>query len=372
MNKQIYTNEICLKLCTFDKYINNIKKKEMKVMNLTGILKMEMQETEIPEIMNDNDVLIKMKVVAVCGSDIHYYTDGKIGSKVVNYPFPVGHECAGIVEKTGKAVTKVKPGDRIAIEPAISCGVCDQCINGRPHTCRSLRFLGCPGQAEGSMAEYIVMPEECCFPIPDHMSLDEAALSEPLSIGVYAVKRSIPMQDAKIGILGYGPIGMSVMLAAKSKGGKNFYVTDKIDERLNIATKEGAMIASNRVKEDSIEKILDAEPLGMDVVFECCGQQETLEDAIALLKPGGTVMIIGIPSFEKWQITADLARSKEITFVNVRRQNHCVQEAIDLIANKIIDLGRMPTHYFSFAESKKAFDLVHNYEDGVMKAIIRF
>lgn len=344
----------------------------MKVMNLAGIKQMEMQEKAFPMIKNGKDVLIKMSVVAVCGSDIHYYTDGKIGSKIVTYPFPVGHECSGIVEKTGDEVKKIKPGDRIAIEPAMSCGHCDQCLSGRPHTCRSLKFLGCPGQADGSMSEYIVMPESCCFPIPDHVSMDEAALSEPLSIGLYAVKRSIPMLNAKVGILGYGPIGMSVMLAAQSKGAKDFYVTDKINERLAIALKEGAHIASNITQEESINKILKKEPLGLDVVFECCGQQEALEDAIALLKPGGTVMIIGIPSFDKWQITADLARSKEITFINVRRQNHCVQEALDLIASKKIDLSRMPTHYFSFAESKQAFDLVHNYEDGVMKAIIRF
>lgn len=344
----------------------------MKAMNLTGILQMEMQEVPDPVIKNDTDVVIRLAVVAVCGSDIHYYKEGRIGNKIVTYPFPMGHECAGIVEKTGPAVNKVKPGDRLAIEPALSCGKCDQCVSGRPHTCRNLRFLGCPGQAEGSLSEYIVMPEECCYTIPNTMSMDEAAISEPLSIGLYAVKHSVPMHDAKVGILGFGPIGMSVMLAAQYKGATDFYITDKINERLTIANEEGANMAVNVTQKDAIQKILEKEPLGLDVIFECCGKQDAMDDAIALIKPGGTIMIIGIPSLNSWTFPADRARSKEITFINVRRQNHCVQETINMIASKKINVKRMPTHIFSFADTKKAFDLVSNYEDGVMKAMIHF
>ncbi len=184
----------------------------MKSMMLTGIREMEMKEVASPELVNDNDVLVRLKVVAVCGSDVHYYVSGKIGSQVVQYPFPVGHECAGVVEKVGAAVTSVKPGDRIAVEPAMPCGECDQCLEGRPHTCRKLTFLDCPGQADGCLSDFIVMPEHSCFPIADNMTFDEAAISEPLAIGVYAVNRSIPMKGAKVGILGFGPIGMSVQL----------------------------------------------------------------------------------------------------------------------------------------------------------------
>ncbi len=152
----------------------------MKAMMLTGIRKMEMKDVPDPMIVNDTDVLIKMKTIGVCGSDVHYYTTGKIGSQVVRYPFPVGHEGAGQVVRVGKSVTSVKPGDRIAIEPAMPCGECDQCLAGRPHTCRKLRFLGCPGQADGCLSEYIVMPEKSCIPISEKLSYDQAAISEPL------------------------------------------------------------------------------------------------------------------------------------------------------------------------------------------------
>ena len=200
----------------------------MKAMMLTGIRQMEMRDIPAPEIKNPTDVLIRMKIVGVCGSDVHYYTQGKIGSQVVEYPFTVGHEGAGIVKAVGAAVTKVKPGDRIAVEPAMSCWKCDQCLAGRPHTCRKLRFLGCPKQADGCLSEYLVMPEECCFKIKDSMSFEEAAISEPLAIGVYAVSRSIPMKGAKIAILGAGPIGLSVLLPAMAQGAEKVYMLSLI------------------------------------------------------------------------------------------------------------------------------------------------
>src|SRR4030042_1381297 len=186
----------------------------MKSMMLTGIRQMEMKTVADPVIVNDIDVLIRMERIGVCGSDVHYYTAGRIGSQIVKYPFPVGHESAGTVIKTGTAVTRVQPGARIAIEPAMSCGKCDQCLAGRPHTCRKLRFLGCPGQADGCLSEYIVMPEESCYPIPGHMDFDQATITEPLSIGLYAVQQSVNMKGTVIGILGHGPIGMRVLMSA--------------------------------------------------------------------------------------------------------------------------------------------------------------
>lgn len=344
----------------------------MNVMMLTGIRAMKMHQVPDPMLVNDTDVLIRMKVVGVCGSDVHYYTTGRIGSQVVEYPFPVGHEGAGEVIKTGAAVTRVRPGDRIAIEPAMPCWKCDQCLAGRPHTCRKLRFLGCPGQADGCLSEYIVMPETSCFPIPEHMTYDEAALSEPLAIGVYAVNSSIPMSGAKAGILGFGPIGYSVMLPAISKGAEKVYVTDKVDERVAMARKHGADWAGNPDKENIVQSINTLEPESLDVVFECCGKQEAVDQAIDLLKPGGKLMIIGIPEFERWSFPSDQMRRKEIIIQNVRRQNETLDETLDMIAGCKVDVRPMATHRFALATAKEAFDLVAGYKDGVMKAMIDF
>lgn len=344
----------------------------MKAMMLTGIRQMEMKEVGTPAILNDRDVRIKMKTLGVCGSDIHYYVSGKIGSQVVQYPFTVGHEGSGVVEAVGKGVTMVKPGDRIAIEPAMPCWECDQCMAGRPHTCRNLRFLGCPGQAEGSLSEYIVMPETSCFKIPDQMTYDEAAISEPLAIGLYAVKQSIPMEGAKVGILGFGPIGMSVLLPALAMGAKEVYVSDKIDERLMIAQRSGASLTANPDHEDVVGKITEKVPELLDVVFECCGQQDAIDNAVDLLKPGGKLMIIGIPEFERWSFPVDKSRHKELCIQNVRRQNEAVQPALDMMAAGEVSIAAMTTHRFPFEKSKEAFDLVAAYSDGVMKAMIDF
>lgn len=344
----------------------------MKSMVLTGIRKMEMIEVPDPKIVNDTDVLIKMERVGVCGSDIHYYTTGKIGSQVVEYPFPVGHEGAGTVVAIGPAVKTVKVGDEIAIEPAMPCWECDQCKVGRPHTCRKLRFLGCPGQADGCLSEYIVMPETSCFKLDGNMILDDGALSEPLAIGVYAVKQSIPMERASIGILGFGPIGMSVLLPAQAQGAKSIYVTDKVEARLNMARSIGVNYAGNPDREDIVARISALEPNMLDVVFECCGKQEAFDNAIDLIKPGGKLMIIGIPEFDYWQLSADKARRKEITFTNVRRQNHALEPTLDMMKNKAFDAHQMVTHRYNFEQTKKAFDLVDNYADGVMKAMIEF
>jgi len=345
----------------------------MKAMVLTGIRQMDMIERDMPVISDDKDVLIKLGAVGVCGSDVHYYTTGRIGSQVVEFPFQVGHECAGTVESVGAGVTKIKPGDRIAVEPATPCGKCDQCLTGRQHTCRTLKFLGCPGQIEGCLAEYIVMPEECCFPIPDSMTLEEASISEPLAIGIYAVKKSIPMQGSKIGILGGGPIGLSVMGAAKQQGVSKVYLSDKINARLAVAKAAGADWVGNPDESDVSEDIQKQEPLLLDVVFECCGEQDAVSQAVKLLKPGGKLILIGIPpTLKHWSLPTDQLRRKELCIQNIRRQVGCVQDALDAIHDKSIPIDHFITHRFPLAETKIAFDLLDSYKDGVVKAMINF
>lgn len=344
----------------------------MKSMQLTGIRQMEMFDIPKPDIQNDTDVLIRMQAVGVCGSDVHYYTSGKIGSQVVQYPFPVGHEGAGIVEKVGKSVSMVRAGDRVAIEPAMPCGTCDQCLSGRPHTCRKLRFLGCPGQADGCLSEYIVMPQRSCLPVPDSMSFDQAAISEPLAIGLYAARLAGDLHRKNIAILGSGPIGLSVLAAARLAGAGNMYITDKIDERLGIAVQSGATGTYNILRQDVVREIRKQELLLLDTVFECCGQQEALEQAIDLLKPGGKLVIVGIPEFSHFSFPVDQMRRKEICIQNVRRQNGCDREAIKVIADGSIPVGHWATHHFSLEDCKKAFDMVAGYRDGVVKAMIHF
>lgn len=348
-----------------------ITMQNMRSMALTALREMRMIEVPEPEIRDRGDVLLAVNTVGVCGSDVHYYTTGRIGTQVVQFPFCVGHEFAATVLEVGEGVARVSPGDRVAVDPAMSCGNCDQCRAGRRHTCRTLKFLGCPGQVEGCLGERIVMPEACCYRVADATTFELAALVEPLSIGVYAVRMSVPAKSARIGILGCGPIGLSVLLAAADAGAERIYCTDKIDARLHVAKKAGASWTGNPCRTDVVEEIAARESALLDVVFECCGEQEALDQAVDLVKPGGKVMLVGIPEIDRVSFAIEKLRRKEICLQNVRRQNECVGQAIDMIETGGLRPGFMVTHRFPLERAQEAFDLVAGYADGVVKAMIQ-
>lgn len=343
----------------------------MKAAVLTGIRRMEVREIPDPKIEKDTDVLLRIEKVGVCGSDVHYFETGRIGSQVVQFPFIVGHECAATVAATGKAVKRVRVGEQVVVEPAVSCHDCDQCNQGRENTCFNLRFLGTPGQGDGCLSEYIVMPEECCFPTNDAITVEQGVLCEPLAIAVYTVRQSRAPRGADVAILGAGPIGLSCMVCAKAEGVRACYMTEKIDERVGSATKGGATWVGNPLKEDIVASILKQQPLGMDIVYECAGQQETIDQAVDLLKPGGRLMLVGIPREDRIRLAIDKIRRKEITIINIRRQNGCTQAAIDLIASNRVCVGFMVTHRFELDRVQEGFELVAGYQDGVVKAVVQ-
>jgi len=342
----------------------------MKAAVLTGIRQMEITDVPKPAIEKDNDVLLKIAVVGICGSDVHYYRNGKIGSQVVTYPYLVGHECSAIVEQVGKKVKHVGPGDEVAVEPAIACHKCPQCKMGRENTCFNLKFLGTPSQGAGCLCEYIVMPEECCFPTKGRMSLEEAALCEPFAIGVYTVRQSHLAKGDKAAILGSGPIGLSCLVAAKIQGADAVYMTDKLDYRVDFAKKTGAKWAGNPDKEGIAGAISRLEPQGVDIAYECAGQQDAIDQAVDVLRPGGTLMLVGIPESDRVSFPIDDIRRKEITIINVRRQNGCAEQAMKLVGSGRAKIDHFATHRFELEQAKEAFDLVADYRDGVIKAMI--
>jgi L-iditol 2-dehydrogenase len=342
----------------------------MRAALLTRMKQFEIRQVPDPKIVKDTDVLIKIITVGVCGSDIHYYTSGRIGSQIVQFPFILGHEAAGIVARTGSKVTRVRPGQRIAIDPAVSCGRCDQCKSGRENTCRELLFLGCPKQLEGCLCEYVVLHEKCCFPIEESMTFEQATLSEPLSIGVYSIERSVLPVKATVAILGAGPIGMSVFHVLRTKNVGDVYISDRIEERLTFSKQLNPRWSGNPDRADVVREISKIEPLLLDVVYECSGDKEAIGQAIQLLKPGGKLVLVGITETDEISFPMHELRRKEVTIINIRRQVHCTQKAIDLLARRQVRMDSMATHHFRLEETQEAFDLVANYKDGVMKAII--
>ena len=342
----------------------------MKAALLTGIGKLEIREVPDPQLIRDTDVLVRVGAVGVCGSDIHYYSEGRIGDQVVDYPFIVGHECAGTVERIGPSVRRLRPRDRVAVDPAIICGGCDQCLAGRPNTCRRLLYLGTPNQISGALCEFIVMPEENCFRLPSELTMEEGALIEPLTIALHGIHLAGEPIPGTAAVLGSGPIGLSVLLALRASGVRTVYVTDRIDSRVEAARKAGASWAGNPDREDVVARMMSLLPAGLDAVYECCGDQAAFSQAVELLKPGGRLLIIGIPKEDRISFDVHALRRKELSLYSIRRQRSRVGEAIDLVRKRQVDMRFMATHRFALEDARRAFELAAGYRDGVIRAIV--
>src|SRR5579862_9727262 len=345
----------------------------MKAVYLTALRQLEVRETPAPQLNGPNDVLLRVDRLGVCGSDLHYYHQGRIGTQSAPFPSILGHELSGTIERVAPGVKRLKPGQRVAVDPLIPCGRCDQCLAGRRHTCRKQKFLGSMGEP-GALSEYLVMPEVCCFPVPDSLSDDEAAMVEPLSIGAYAVQMAVRnglTSGMRVGIVGAGPIGLCTLLALRAEAKVETYVTDLVDHRLTVARACGADWTGNPERENVAATVHQLEPLGLDFVFECAGEQAAIDQSIDLLKPGGALLIIGIPELDRISLNINLARRHELRIFNVRRQNECVQRAIDLIASRKVDVSPIVSHHFSLEDTARAFEMVSARSGGVVKAMIR-
>jgi len=342
----------------------------MRASLLTGIGEFALRELPKPQIQHDHGILVRIRMVGVCGSDMHYYTSGRIGAAVVHFPFLIGHEAAGVVEATGAGVTRLQPGQRIAVDPALSCGRCDQCLAGRENTCRHLLFRGAPGQLPGCLCEYVVLDERQCFPVSDGLSFELAALSEPLAVALYAVERSRITAGAPAAVLGAGPIGLSLLHVLREREIGPLFVTDRIEARLDYARQLGPEWAGNPDRMDVEAEIGRFAPLQLDFVFECTGNPEAVQQGIRLLKPGGKLVIVGIPGEEEIILPIHELRRKEIDMINIRRQAGTTQKAIDLLESGAIRMDGMATHHFPLEETAAAFDLVGSYRDSVIKAMI--
>ncbi|MHB8055622.1 MAG: zinc-dependent alcohol dehydrogenase [Candidatus Aminicenantales bacterium] len=342
----------------------------MKAAYLTGARKVEIRDIGKPLIKNDDDVLLKTAVAGLCGSDLHYFITDRIGSEAVRYPAIVGHECSAVVEAVGPAVKRFKAGSRVAVEPTISCGECDQCKSGRPHTCRKVGFLGHPGERDGCLAEYFVMPERNLFPVPESMTMTEAMLIEPLSIALHARALAGGVLGPAIGVSGSGPIGLLLIQVLKTEGFGKIYASDRSDARVAAAIKAGAVWSGNPGQQDIASEIFKREPLGLDAVFEVSGDPEAIEQAVELVKPGGWIFQIGIPLSDRISYPIAKLRRKEIAIRNVRRQNRCVKRALLLVEAKHLDVAWLATHNFKIGDAAKAIATAADRTHGVLKATI--
>ncbi|MCF8240357.1 MAG: alcohol dehydrogenase catalytic domain-containing protein [Melioribacteraceae bacterium] len=343
----------------------------MKTIKLIGKGKFQVSDEEAPKLAGDNNALIKISSVGICGSDMHYFKEGGIGDQKVKFPFVIGHEAAGYVASiSGKA--NIKEGDLVAIDPAVSCGKCDQCRANRKHTCRNLLFMGAPDQLNGLMCEFAIIPIENLFPVPANFTIPETVFIEPLSIGVYSVKLSNVSRNDDVLIFGAGPIGLSVVMTLSYHGIENVDMIEKLEYRLQLSKKIGVRSTAHFNNHIQMGKFADNNKLGYDVVFECSGDQAAIDSAVEFLKPGGKLILVGIPSETHIRFDISKLRRKEITVINVRRQNNSMEKAIEVMRQFKSKSNLILTHQFEYTKTQSAYDLVDNYEDEVIKAVVKF
>ena len=259
-----------------------------------------------------------------------------------------------------------------AVEPAISCGTCDQCLAGRFNTCRNIGFLGRPGEKDGCFAEFFVMPERNCFRLPDALTPVEGMLAEPLSIALHALNLAGGRAAGPLAVLGTGPIGLCLIMAAKLRGAAEIFATDRSDARAQAAIRAGALWSSNPERADVAREILARRALGLDAVFEISGDPAAMNQAVEIVKPGGLIVQVGIPIEERVGFLSRKQRRKEITIQHVRRQNLCFETALDLLARRLLDVAWLATHFFPPADAPAAFTTAADRLDGVLKASFDF
>ncbi len=345
----------------------------MKAATLSGIRKVEMIDVPTPE-PGPGEALVKVTAVGVCGSDVHYYIDGKIGDQVVQFPQVIGHEVAGRIAGLGPDTeAPFAEGDLVAIEPGISCGKCEHCLTGRPNTCPNVIFYGTP-PVDGAFCEYLVHPVEYLFKAPPGVSDIEAAMTEPLGIGIHAVRIGKIVIGDTVAILGAGTIGLCTMMAAVAAGARQILVTDLLQNRLDMAADLGATATFKATEGDS-EAVLEwiaaqTDGRGVDAVFECAGQAETMAQTVPAARIGGRAVLVGICAEDEVAFELHLARRRELEMLNVRRAMFTIPTSLDLICQKRIDVASIVTHEFKLDQLAEALDTVHERRDGVVKAVV--
>lgn len=336
----------------------------MKVAVLEKIKRISIEEREIPKPKED-EVLVRIKSVGVCGSDIHYYNEGKIGSFVVEKPLILGHECAGEVVEVGSKVKTLKVGDRVALEPGIPCRRCLYCKTGRYNLCPDVVFMATP-PIDGAFAEYVVHPEDFTFKLPDDISFDEGALIEPLSVGIYSAERAMIRPGDTVLIFGAGPIGLVTLQAVKAYGAEQVFIVDINDFRLSKAKELGADLIIN----SKSEKMEDYIKVGVDVVFEASGNSSVISQTTKFAKRGGKIVFIGLASDDYIGININEVSSKELDLLGIFRYANVYKKSIDLLAKGKIDLKTLITHHFSLEKTQEALEFADKNKDKCIKVIV--
>jgi L-iditol 2-dehydrogenase len=282
--------------------------------------------------LGERDVLVEVHTVGVCGSDVHYYEHGRIGSFVVEAPLVLGHEVSGVIVDRGSRAGKHPVGQRVALEPGVPCGRCSECRHGRYNLCADVRFYATP-PVDGAFAHYVAIHEDYAFPLPDELSDDAGALLEPLSVGIWACGKGGVGPGSRVLVTGAGPIGNLAMQAARATGATTVAVADVNVARLERAARLGAAETI-----DLNERPLGPEDGPFDVLLECTGVESLTGQGILTLRPAGTAVLVGMGPGLEARIPVAALQARELTLVGTFRYANTYPAAIALAASGRVDL----------------------------------
>lgn len=343
---------------------------KMKVAVMNGVGKMGFEQREIPH-PKENEVLVKLEYVGICGSDLHYYETGAIGDYVVEPPFVLGHEPGGTVVEVGEKVRHLQVGDRVALEPGKTCGHCEFCKEGKYNLCPDVVFFATP-PVDGVFQEYVAHEADLCFKLPDNVSTLEGALIEPLAVGFHAAIQGDAHLGQKAVVMGAGCIGLVSMMALKARGVSEVYVVDIMEKRLQKALELGADGIINGTQTDAVEEVRKlTDGKGCDLAVETAGTQVTTVQTIHMTKKGATIVLVGYSKSGEITLPVSLALDKELTFKTVFRYRHIYPMAIEAVAAGKVNLKGIVTDIFGLDEAQKAMDYSVNNKADIVKAVIR-
>jgi L-iditol 2-dehydrogenase len=314
------------------------------------------------------EVLVRIRAVGICGSDMHWYLEGGIGQHRAAYPQVLGHEPAGEIVAAGPGVA-LAPGRKVAVEPAITCGHCEHCLAGRHNNCLAAIFMGSPVR-HGLFLEYATMPAANVVNIPDSMSFRDATVIEPLAVILHVLELVKVRLGDTVAVMGAGPIGLLTATMARIGGAARVFVADRVPHRLALARRMGAEATVDLRTESLVEAVFDqTRGRGMDIAIDAAGSIEAVNTAIAVARVGGQVVMIGIPGENKTPLDVHGAMDKELNLQTIKRSNHNAHAAIELLVS-----GRIPgdflTHEYPLEETPRAFQTLAAYADGIGKAVI--
>ena len=344
----------------------------MKAWVLYGKEDVRLEDHPTPEV-KPGHVLIKTRRVGVCGSDVHYFMDGRVGSSIPKRPFVFGHEVTGEVAEVGDGVEGLQVGMRVAIDPSQACGTCRFCRSGRYNLCRAMSFLGSAKfdpPTHGANREFFTMPAVNCFPLPDQLDDGQAAMLEPLSVATHSVMRAGAVAGKSVLVTGGGPIGQMAALAARAFGADSVSVSDVAEYPRRFAKQGGADYVFDPTSDSLHDEVQQCIPTGFDVVIEASGAPAAIRQAIDVVGYGGTIVQVGTlpPAVE---LPFNMIMEKELQVLGSFRFAHAFPLALRQMAAGRIDLKPMISKVFSFSEAPDAFRAGHHKGDS-MKIQIEF